>query len=104
MADLFADNAIFADNVIVQRAPEALFRWLLDGVLVLAPGMHEPVRITSPGEVLWSMLAEPCTIGALIETWSALHGTEAQIARADIEPLLRVWNDGAALIVAERSG
>ena len=94
-----------AEHALIQRAPGVLERRLLDGVVVLAPGAAEPVRIITPGQVLWAMLAEPCTIADLADVWSTLSGASDGAARAVIEPVLRAWHQGQALIIiGEQTG
>src|SRR6266545_3023150 len=71
-----------------QRNPAALFRRLLDGVLVLGPAADEPLQISAPGDVVWELLAEPLTQRALTEDLSEIFGAPVNVVRADIEPVL----------------
>ena len=68
--DSLIGDEVMGDEVMVCRADAVLTRRLLDGVIVLAPNASEPVRVSAPGEVLWSLLDEPCAIGDLV---SELH-------------------------------
>jgi hypothetical protein len=76
---------------------------LLDGLLILAPEMSEPLRVSTPGEVLWAMLAEPCTVADLLAVWSEIYDIPVRSARADIESVLDEWYDGGAVVVARQS-
>ena len=96
-ADCWAMIEPLADDMVVARSSATLSRHLLDGVLVLAPEMSEPLRVTTPGEVLWAMLAERCTVAELVEVWSALYKISTNAARADIEPVLVAWLAGGAI-------
>lgn len=78
------------------RAPGALWRRLLDGVLVLAPDQDEPLHITAPGDVVWELLAEPITVDELIEELAELYGTPAGTVSADLEPLLATLRESGA--------
>ncbi len=94
---------LVGDDVMWQRSEGVLTRRLLDGVVVLAPGDHPPVRVTTPGEVLWALLDEPCEFADLVAVWSTLYGISNLAARAEIEPLLAAWYAGGAATKLERS-
>lgn len=91
------------DDAVLQQAPGTLVRRLLDGLLVLGPEMSEPLRFSTPGDVLWAMLAECCAMADLVEAWSALFGVSDSTARTDVEPVLAAWLDGGALTVTRSS-
>lgn len=92
-----------SDDVVLQRAPGTLVRRLLDGLLVFGPEMSEPLRFSTPGDVLWAMLAGPCAMADLVEAWSTLFGVSGYTARADVEPVLAAWLDGGALTATRGS-
>ena len=102
-ADWHAVVERFAADVLVERSSAALWRRLLDGVLVLAPEMPEPLRFSTPGEVLWAMLDQPCTFAELVDAWSVLYEISERTARAVIEPVFVAWCDGGAVVAARRS-
>lgn len=72
----------------LERDPGALFRDLLDGVLVLGTRSSEPTRITSPGDAVWERLAEPQTTESLAAALSAEYGAPLDVVRADVAPVL----------------
>ena len=92
-----------SDDAVLQRAPGALVRQLLDGLLVFGPEMSQPLRFSTPSEVLWAMLAEPCDLADLVEAWAALYGVSYNTARTDLELVLAAWLDGGALTVTRGS-
>lgn len=93
MAELFADDAVLC------QVPEALSRRLIDGVLVLAPAMTEPLRVSGPGGAIWSLLAQPSTIAELVEALSTHYGAAVETVRVEIQPVLRALHDGGAVTV-----
>jgi hypothetical protein len=72
-----------------ERNPAALCRRLVDGVLVLGPSADEPLRISTPGDAVWDLLAEPLAPGALEEDLSQIFNVPVDVVRADIDPVLR---------------
>ena len=97
VADLFSETALLA------RVPEALSRRLLDGVLVLAPDMAEPMHISTPGETLWALLSEPITVAELVGVLAEVYGATPETVRADILPVLRELQDAGAVQVTPAS-
>jgi hypothetical protein len=87
-------------EVRLERDPAALFRWLLDGVLILGPRRKEPLRITTPGDMVWETLAEPRTPDSIADELSAVFAAPVEVVRADIEPVLRTLLLARAIRVA----
>lgn len=90
-----ADNV--SDSTVVRRASGALTRRLLGGMLVLAPGMTEPVRVVTPGEVLWDLLRDAPTIADLVDALAEHYGEDASTVRADMVPFLESLRGRGAL-------
>jgi hypothetical protein len=84
----------------IERDPAALFRWLVDGVLVLAPAATVPSRITAPGDAVWAALVEPRTTASLTEELSARFAAPASVVGADLESLVQLLLDTGALRMA----
>lgn len=76
------------DQRLIERAPSALWREALDGVLVLTPHRPEPDHISTPGEILWSLLASPSTIDDLVTDLAGRFDIDGDVIRADVEPVL----------------
>ena len=87
----------FQDDTVICRAPDALHRQLLDGVLVRSPAQTDSLRISTPGDVIWQLVAEPITVADLAETMAEIYDVAIDKIRADIEPVLRSLADGAVL-------
>ncbi len=66
------------------RRPHLLWRRSLDAVLVLAPGLDEPIALAGTGPELWGLLAEPRTTDDLVSILAAAHDTEPAVVAADI--------------------
>jgi hypothetical protein len=93
-------DPILADEVTICRADAVLTRRLLDGVIVLASGAREPVRVSAPGDVLWSLLDEACTVEDLVAVWSTIYDVSLDTARTEITPVLRAWVEAGAVTVS----
>ncbi|MFT6289452.1 MAG: hypothetical protein ACJAR2_000037 [Ilumatobacter sp.] len=89
----------FEGGDLLERAPEALSRRVLDGLLVLGPDMSEVLEISAPGDVVWALLREPITVSELVVTLSDLYGVQAQTVRTQVQPTLEALLDGGALWV-----
>jgi hypothetical protein len=86
------------DDAELYRAPDALFRWLLDGVLVVTPKMTSPARILAPGDLIWEALAKPITAGAIAESLATLFDVPAETVLADVAPILSQFHEWGAVI------
>ena len=87
--------------VSLERVPGTLFRALLDGLLILAPAAAEPLQFTSPGQMIWDLLAEPCTPDALAEELGEVFAAPIAVVRAGVDPVLRALLDVGAIRVAD---
>ena len=93
----------FADETLLVRSSAALWRRLLDGVLILTPEMSEPLRITAPGDVVWLWLEEPQNIDDIADGLATLYGVTSDTVRADIAPVLReLFELGAIVSVTDQ--
>ncbi len=89
----------FRDDTVICRAPDALHRQLLDGVLVCSPTQTGSLRISTPGDIIWQLAAEPITVAELAETIADLYDIAVDKIRADIEAVLISLADGAVTSV-----
>lgn len=89
----------FEDDSIVARAPEALWRRVLGGVLVLGPCSDDALELTSPGDVVWALLGDPISVGALVEALSEGFAVSGAVVRAEIASTLDALADVGALVV-----
>jgi hypothetical protein len=87
------------DATTLRRNPAVLWRKVLDGVLLLAPGQHEPVHITTPGDLLWDGLASPATPAELAHRLAERHDAPEHVIRTDIEGVLLVLIEIGAIRV-----
>ncbi len=72
----------------LSRAPGVLWRNTMRGVLVSTPSATEPLLLTTPGDVLWSVLATRHTRDELAANLAQQFSTSAEQVRADIEPVI----------------
>jgi hypothetical protein len=86
---------------LLERNPSALFRQLLDGVLVLGAQATVPSRITRPGEAVWAAFAEPRTLASVTAELSTRFGAPRSVVSADIEPVVRLLLGTGALRIAD---
>ena len=84
---------------LLHRAPDALARRVLRGVMVLTATDDEPFVITPPGDVIWEILAEPIDlqelIGLLAETF---EGAKEQIT-TDVAALVETLIEKGAVVL-----
>ena len=83
----------------LERVPATLSRELLDGVLLLPPRASAPMQVSSPGQVIWALLAEPRTATALAEELGGLFDAPVEVVRADLAPILGALFDAGAIRV-----
>lgn len=60
------------DDSVWVRDPRVLWRDVVDGVVLLPPGVAEPVVLDLPGALLWQQLDTPGTVGQLAERLAAV--------------------------------
>ena len=77
------------DTDVLVRAPSALWRDVLDGVVVLGPGARKPRLITGPASRLWSLVAQPVAFGEVVAAMALTHHTPAAVVSADLAPVVR---------------
>ena len=88
-----------ADDEPLTRAPEALWRTTMRGVLVLVPDQEEPVLCTSPGDVVWELLAEPTRPSELARLLADHYDVDEATVAADLAPVLDELRSIGALVV-----
>lgn len=79
------------------RDRATLWRGVIGGVLVLPPGAQESWYITSPGDVIWDLLVDPCTIDQLVDTLSVEFDEPPATVFTDIEPVVRILHEIGAI-------
>jgi len=87
-----------SEEPILSRAPSALARRTLRGVLIAAPGAEEPVLITTPGDAVWELLDRPQSRPDLIATLAAAYDEAPTTIAADIDPVLDLLVATGALV------
>jgi hypothetical protein len=88
----------FADGTLVQRAPTALSRRALAGMLVLTPEMSEVLQLSPPGDLIWDLLAEPITVAELVTALSEHFDVPEETVGVQVRPVLDALLDGGALV------
>jgi hypothetical protein len=58
------------------------------GVVLLAPGAHEPLTLAGTGRALWAALERPVTITALARELAATFSVGRDRVKRDIAPTL----------------
>lgn len=77
-----------SDALVYQRDPSTLWRDAPGGVLLLVPDGDEPVLLSSPGDVVWQLLAQPSTLDELVAILSRHFSAADDAVRADLETLV----------------
>ena len=67
-----------ADDDVLVRAPSALWREVLDGVVVLGPTHANRDLITGPASRLWSLVAQPVAFGDVVAAMALTHHTSGR--------------------------
>jgi hypothetical protein len=66
------------------RHPHLLWRRSLDAVLVLPPGLDEPLALVGTGPELWALLADPRTTEDLVAVLAAAHESGPEVVAPDV--------------------
>jgi hypothetical protein len=80
-----------------RRRPEVLWRRSLDAVVLLPPGVAEPVTLAGTGPELWELLAEAHTLEDLAATLGTRHEADPGVVHADLEPIVARLVDAGAV-------
>jgi hypothetical protein len=70
------------------RRPEVLWRWVIDGVVLLLTDEDNPFVITGSGAVLWGLLDQPRSTTDVVAQLADLYGVDPAVVLRDIAPLL----------------
>jgi hypothetical protein len=79
------------------RAPHILWRRSLDAVLVLPPGLEEPIALGGTGPELWALLAEERSTDDIVAILAVAHGAEPAVVAVDVVPMLERLADLGAV-------
>lgn len=83
-----APRAEAASIVRYVRAPDVLWRRLIDEVIVLPPSRDVPLRLQGTGVPLWDLLEHERSLDELAEILAAHHRAAAEVVHADLTPVL----------------
>lgn len=92
-------NVELSPGTVVGRNEAVLHRRLLDGLLLLVPGSSEPLKISSPGEVLWALLEPPMRVGDLVVDLAEIYSAPSATVRSDVESILDELRAIGAIVV-----
>ncbi len=94
--------AELVDGDLLVRGAGVLWRRLFDGILVLPPDAGEPLHVSSPGALVWSLLEHPTSFGGLVRELASWFNLPEEQLRADlVPPLAALRAAGAVAIVPE---
>ncbi len=85
---------------LLHRAPDALARRVLRGVMVLTAADAEPFVITPPGDVIWDILAEPIDLQDLVELLADSFEGEKERITSDVAALIQTLIEKGAVILS----
>ena len=71
------------------RSPSSLWRTGEFGIVLLAPGMSDPITIAGPGPQLWEVLRSARTEDEIVAELVADFSTAPDVIRRDVVPILR---------------
>lgn len=72
-----------------RRAPATLFRFLPDGLLVLAPDAAAPIFVTGAACDVWRLAEDAVTFDDVVAVLAQRYQTSSSVVAADLEP---VWD------------
>lgn len=71
------------------RSRSALWRTGEFGVVLLGPGMSDPITIAGPGPQLWELLRAARTEDEIVTELADVFSTDPGVVRRDVGPILR---------------
>ena len=71
-----------------RRTPGTLWRRVLDEVLLFPPDATEPLSITKPGALVWTLLAEPISVADLVDQVATRFDAPRAQVQIDLEGLV----------------
>lgn len=77
-----------AEAARYRRSLEVLWRRVLDDVVLLPPGIDEPVLISGPGGLVWELLSDPVSIDEIVDQVVAVYRAVPDRVRSDMTVLL----------------
>lgn len=80
-----------------RRCPEVLWRRSLEAVVLLPPGLAEPVTLAGSGPALWELLVEPGTVAQLATVLARDHDADPATIESDIVPVIERLADIGAV-------
>ena len=79
------------------RRNDVLWRWTLDGLLVLPAGREEPIVLERPGQALWQALREPRSLAEAVVVVSEEQGRDHDSVALELHESLEQLDDAGAL-------
>lgn len=77
-----------ANGTLIRRSPGALWRRVVDEVLVALPGRDDIQKLVGPAAAAWALLELPRAIPELVEELSQIYGVERHRIASDVEHLV----------------
>ena len=65
-----------------------LWRWLVDGVLVLPPRAEHPFVISGSGAALWAAFAQPRSVRDIVTELAQHYAAEPALIKGDVESVI----------------
>jgi hypothetical protein len=84
-----------------RRAPTALWRTTLSGVIILDKQSECPFRLNGTGADVWALLDQPRTLATLANELSDRFGSPVEQVSEAVEPLLTQLLSARAIEIAE---
>ena len=84
---------------VLCRRPDALWRRLTDGVLVLAPdGDGEPLAVLGPAAVVWDLIAEPTPVEEVTSALVGAFGVDESVVARDVSAVIEALEANDLLV------
>lgn len=90
---------------LLRRAPDALWRATLRGVIIHPAAGAEPLLVTSPGDLVWTLLADPIARSEMAAALAQHFNADVDAVDADIGVVLdQLMDVGAVVEVTDPAG
>lgn len=84
----------------LSRAPEVLFRNVVDRVVLLGPRSRVPVVLSPTGAAVWRELESPTNRDALVDALAERFDSDPAAILRDVIPFLQELSESGAVVVS----
>ena len=75
-------------DAVWRRRSDVLCRRSLVAVILLPPGVDEPITLPGTGAAVWDLLEEPATLAELVALLADVYDEDPTVVEHDVQTLL----------------